>query len=397
MRSEIEFSNGEPALVRLVGEPAGPAGVASVELGKDVMLVFDMAEPDKIVEALLRAPVQEDARKLIRQMVGDEAHDTVESGIEGVEFEVEPTIYRTALGRLAVLELVRDAMPVPTDMGLWALEAAELAGATENPLVLAGAVKTLFKARREVRNLHERFPHAPGLGRIVQNMESDGELGELILAMAEHAPLKELVDWFRQPEWQSVVDLYSAEDALSGAGSIGWDQVSPGLVDPREGAVTLSKRNLGDTERLEVRVRAQIGAAQRNATLFAHIIAEDTGERMQLIPLELSEENEFWGVEFLANNIRPYRVDISDGLDDPQSTETVFRDIARRRAFRALFAERRGQANRARLHWQSTAEAYASIGSTVLASRARAYACSEDRIGVQRPFIAELSVPIDLI
>jgi hypothetical protein len=393
---------GELALIRLVGRSPGPAGTATLQLGDGFMLITDAAEPDQIVEILLRAPVEPAATKLLALLVGEAGSAANVLGSAGTTIDVAATPDLATAGRLAVLYLVRDAMPVPTHRGIWAIEAAALAASVASRLCGEHALAELTAARPDLEALQRQFPDAPALARLVADLAQDAvDIGRLCDA------LESLRAWFGRPGGQPETDPLPSRTPVAGEGSVGWDRVRPGPVDPREGALEWSV--VGDDVRryIALRLLAQQGSASYHETaLFARVFDRSGQHELQSVPLALDATGtSYRGTAILPAGAGPgpFVIDISDEPDDdPAPTEELARrNHARREAFRALFLERRAArdaalADSAASRWQEAAREYERLGATDLAALARQRAIARTAPHTA-PFLAELSVPVDLM
>lgn len=402
----VEHENlpgGDLALVRLVGKEPGPAGTATLELGKDLMLVIDAADPERIIEILLRAPVSDAVVELLSLLVGGPV-DALHT--DGGVIRITPNGDLRTAGRLAVLYLVRDAMPVPTHRGIWALEAAALAASIPSRICSEHALAALMSAHPDLEALHRQFPDAPQLSRVVSDLGQDA-----VDVSRVFDPLAALCEWFAQPGRQGAPDPLPSRLPVPGGASVSWDRVRPGLVDPREGAVECSVAGDHERRRISVRVPAQQAWTHihEEQALFARVFDEKGELEFQSIPLTLDTSGtSYRGTAILAAGAGPgpFAVDISDGPDDQAPTEGRVRQAhARREAFRALFLERRAARDRGLAdsvaesvssRWQEAALEYDRLGDSDLAAVARHRAGSHTtgRIG---PFLAELGIPADLL
>src|SRR6266516_5051083 len=117
------------------GSPSGPAGFVDLALSDDVEILVDATEPERLVEltgtlpgsdphAVLPPPTQ----RLVAALLGKDVAGHLVRAVEEqtpLEIECQPTRALRAVGRLALLERLRETASVPSPW--WAAEAALLA------------------------------------------------------------------------------------------------------------------------------------------------------------------------------------------------------------------------------------------------------------------------------
>ncbi len=329
-------------LALFTGSPEGPAGVLTLELGSDVLVVFDAAEAASIVEIALRRPVSDSACTELGAIVGSKGATALRRG--HLEQLVPVQDYRTtALARVALLDWVEQIWPVPSAECLWDLERIALCRRIGTPSMLARAEE----AERSLRaHGPGHFAHLPEVVRLFEAGVTDADYELAVLAVR-----KELLA--RKP-----APATSRSDAKASF-PVAWDAVPRGAVDLSEDAIRVA------SDGTHVSMTAHQSTSR---PLFVHLIGADESPD-SFVPL-VRRGNSYEAE--LPAPLGTSELEVTDDRSRPiRSAEDRQTAKGRRESFRALAAERRATSyastdpGRAKRCWSIAVEHWTQVEAVV--------------------------------